>query len=216
MLEMRRNKTRQQQQRQWQRQIKRSTRRSQRGGAICPIPPSNSDSKSLESNAALRDTYALGSIHAGSTWYVYKDSSNEDVVIKKIGPAPSWLKEEDIREEIQATETASKLGIGPRVHYWCIDKSGPTGYIVMDKIDGVSVNIMSGVGADAKKEITALLNRLYDAGIHYTDENPANIMYGTTVADAKKRFWIIDYGQTKPADLSIAEADRKFYVLYEF
>ena len=84
------------------------------------------------------------------------------------------------------------------------DKLAPIN-AMLDKIEGVNLEThIKGKSpsevADMKKEIRVLLNRLYDEGLHYIDENPGNIMYGTTVSAKEPRFWIIDYGMIKEAE----------------
>jgi hypothetical protein len=157
--------------------------RKQRAGGIC-------------SNV---NHYDVGEYVFGSTWPIYRNIRNENILIKKIGPAP-WLKEDAINNEFDIAIIASKLNVGPHVYNACIknDEGLPVGYLIMDKIIGSTFKELYGVPenipSEIKWEYADLMDILYDNGLKYLDRHLENFMYGHTSTDPEDRVWIIDFG----------------------
>lgn len=178
---------------------RRSSRRHMKGGKLCDT--SNND----------RNVYTVNeSKKIGSTWYVYDQLGDDNIVIKKIGPA-SWLSKEEIENELRIAVIASDLGAGPRVIYThvCVEPnpnpskpSKTTGYLVMEKIHGdlvYNLHEQKRLSEDEFKEIirqrNMYLDIFYDNGIRLSDHSGIkNIMYGTTMSHPAPRVWFIDFG----------------------
>lgn len=170
-----------------------------RGGALCP------DGK---------DAYNFGEEYGDTGLWIAAGIPGQ--LIKKLGPY-KWLSATDIERELTVARTASTLGVGPAVHLACLDEHSapPIGYLVMDKIEGVTYGDLYKEGvtppADVTASIKGLLDALYNNGIAHTDRNPGNFMLGTTPSDPKPRWYIIDFGITRPYEKG---APRKYAITY--
>lgn len=133
-----------------------------------------------------------------STWFLYYNKNNPNIIIKEIGPS-EWLNDDTIISELYASRVASDLNIGPKVHFTCFDNKNKIGYLVMDKIDGVTIGrILETANNSEKNKILAeaqeLFNKLYKKGIYHRDIHAGNLMWGTTESEPIERLWIIDFG----------------------
>ena len=187
----------------------KGTRKKMKGaGGLCKAP--------VKTSNFLKNNYSIKNEFASSTWHIYSDVKNPNILIKKIGPV-KWLDAEEIEKELRITQKASDLGVGPLVHYWCIEKTnnGSIGYLVMDKIDGDGLDtLLNSSKSDTKKimeEVHLLLDKLYDNGIKHNDRFPSNFIYGTTQTEPTKRLWIIDYGNVKEYNSPVAMDKREYY-----
>jgi len=133
-----------------------------------------------------------------STWFLHYDKNNPNIIIKEIGPSV-WLDDDTIKAELDTSRRASELNIGPKVHYTCFDDKNKIGYLVMDRIDGVTIDrILETANNSVKNKILAkaqeLFNKLYENGIYHRDIHAGNLMWGRTQSDKTQRLWIIDFG----------------------
>ena len=141
-----------------------------------------------------------------STGVLYYNMKNPNIIIKTVGPS-EWLNDDRIKDELEASKLASDLYLGPKVHYSCFDDKNKIGYIVMDKIYGVTVDkILDMVNNSKKNEISAiakeLFTQLYVNGIYHRDTHPGNFMWGTTQSEPRERMWIIDFGNIETVNES--------------
>jgi hypothetical protein len=192
--------------------IQKTQRRLIRGGGLCKVP--------LKTSNSVNNYNKENDEYASSTWPVYLNKKNPDILIKKFGYS-WWVSLEEIENEIKYTQIASDLKVGPKLHYWCIDKSNSnatnkyekyyTGYLVIDKIEGHTLNEkFVDENPSIVKEVIQLLDILYDNGIGFVDRNFKNFMYGKTQSHPKNRVWIIDYGEIKEHGNSVEQNKRKY------
>jgi tRNA A-37 threonylcarbamoyl transferase component Bud32 len=186
-----------------------------RGGKLC------FRNNSTKSNNSKNNEFELNEYITGSTWGIYKNKLNPNIIIKKIGPNKYWLTKSELEEEFKITEKAADLGVAPKVHYWCFEETdeGPVGYIVMDNIEGDTLETILKSNKFNKNtrnkimdEIHKLLDILYDNGIKFIDRNPGNFMFGSTQNNKDKRVWIIDYGIVEIKSNSINKKLRKYNI----
>ncbi len=150
---------------------------------------------------------------------MYSNANDPNILIKKVGPV-SWLTADEIENEFRISQKASDLGVGPLVHYWCIDNTdkGVVGYLAMDKIDGISLKELLGTHAanegEIMQELQRLLDILYDNGIEHYDRFPANFIYGKTQTEPKERLWAIDYGSVIEYNGAVPK-NKRAYNLFE-
>jgi hypothetical protein len=179
------------------------------GGGLCSMP--------IKTSNFLKNNYSIKNIYSGSTWYIYSNATNQNILIKKIGPV-KWLTLDEIEKEFKIAQKASDLGVGPLVHYWCIDhtKDGVVGYLVMDKINGINLgellNSSNAKKDDVMKKIQGLLDILYDNGIEHNDRFPVNFMYGNTQTEPNARLWIIDYGNVNEYNGPVSLEKRRYFL----
>ena len=168
------------------------------GGALCP------------QNNSAEDIYNLSysyKCEGSQTWLLYKDETQDDVIIKKVGPA-EWLTENTIKKEIDATTKAGNLGIGPEVVFSTIcheergEKTYAVGYIVMKFIHGRTLKKKDLKDKCIVEQINALLKEMGANDMKHNDLHNGNIMIGYTTDDAtpidptvliNERVWIIDH-----------------------
>tara|TARA_B110000008_G_C16961658_1_gene560408 strand:+ start:1888 stop:2664 length:777 start_codon:yes stop_codon:yes gene_type:complete len=172
------------------------------GGALCPQNGSAEDIYDLKETAKCEGS---------QTWLLYKDATQDDVIIKKVGPA-KWLTEDTIKKEIDATTKAGNLGIGPEVVFSTIcheEKRDETcvGYIVMKFIQGRTLKKEDLQDKGIVEKINALLLEMHDNDMKHNDLHNGNIMIGYTIDDATpidptvlidERVWIIDHSGSEP------------------
>lgn len=197
--------------RKYKQRHKRKTR-AKRGGKLC------------ETSNNAENIYTINPDRKiGSTWYVYDDMIDKDIVIKEIGPIYYASDMEQIKEELFVAKLASDLQVGPKVLYTKICEipkyKNPISYIVMERIYGDTLENLMNRGdisdADYKKyidEYTRLLDSLYDNGITLHDRVLRNIMYGYTKSQPIPRIWIIDFGFVDIQSESVNTRDRKYTV----
>ena len=157
-----------------------------------------------KSRTNARNVYTIDPTRKiGSTWYVYDDVDNKDIVIKEIGPFRYAGDFKQAQLELEIAQLASDLQVGPQVlyHTMCPDEKGkyPVVYLVMERIYGDTVENMKASLSeiDYKRmmaEYRRLLDILYDHGVTITDRAERNIMYGYTLYHPEPRVWIIDFG----------------------
>jgi hypothetical protein len=162
--------------------IKNKSYKKQLGGNLCE-------------SSAITDNYALGDI-LRRDHQLYYEKSNPEWIIKKIGPAP-YLPLNKIKLEIDITRKASELDISPKMLYSriCIDeeKNEVSGYIILEKIEGILLGRPTENQLAEIKRLMALLN---ENGIKHGDIHAGNFVYGTTASNPVPRVWLIDYGES--------------------
>ena len=134
----------------------------------------------------------------GLIWNV-KDHP-EWVLKELVNPCVGWCKEVDV--EIGRTQTAAKAGLGPKViavkdcgvipvGYGTEGKTAPhsVGWIVMEKITPATPPPDSNHEVETQRLKTELLA----FGIRGWDNNPANVIFGTTASHPTPTWWAIDF-----------------------
>ena len=163
------------------------------GGKLCNPKTVIKNNK----NNNIEDIYDKGKMIYSSTYSIYEDNNNNDILIKQIGPEYNYFNYlfKKIDDEIDASKVAAQLNIGPKIYYStvCIDPTNYEkiiGYIVMEKIDGKNI--------DTKLEIDNYIdyifnkiNLLYDNGIYYNDFHVNNFI----IENKTNKLYIIDYGE---------------------
>lgn len=170
----------------------RSRKTRKRGGSLC------------KTRKNARNIYTIDPTRKiGSSWYVYDDLENKDVVIKEIGPFYYAGDVEQAQLELQIAQLASDLQVGPLFIYGTlcpeVGRKYPIVYLVMERIYGDTVENLKATLSDIDytrimDEYKRLLDILYDHGITITDRAERNIMYGYTRSHPEPRVWIIDFG----------------------
>jgi len=150
----------------------------------------------------------IANVKGSQSWLLYRDSGNNDVIIKKLGPA-KWLTEDAIAKEIEATTKAGELGIGPEVVFSTIGdeedfskwtkktNTYAVGYIVMKFINGRSLQDSDLDDTAIVDEINELLLKMHENGMKHDDLHNGNIMIGN-IDDDEERVWIIDHSGSEP------------------
>jgi hypothetical protein len=173
------------------------SRRSQNTGSLIP----NNDDQF--------DVYNIGekaNIAGSHTWMLYNDPDDDNIIIKKLGPS-AWLSLDDIKQEINATTKAGKLGIGPKVIYSVtgtesVKKRGivrdiDVGYLVLELINGRSIQISDLENEGIRNEVNRMLSLMHTNGMRHNDLHNGNIMIGNVIGD-EERVWIIDHNGNTP------------------
>ena len=182
----------------WESNSKRPmSRRSQNTGSLIP----NNDDQF--------DVYNIGekaNIAGSHTWMLYNDPDDDNIIIKKLGPS-AWLSLDDIKQEINATTKAGKLGIGPKVIYSVtgtesVKKRGivrdiDVGYLVLELINGRSIQISDLENEGIRNEVNRMLSLMHTNGMRHNDLHNGNIMIGNVIGD-EERVWIIDHNGNTP------------------
>lgn len=171
---------------------KKGTKRKLIGGKLCNMKLIVDNIKNDDN-----DIYEKGNILYSSTYSIYQDKNNPNILIKQIGPEYNYFNYmfKKIDDEIQASKIADKLGIGPKIYYstLCIEPSDYEkiiGYIVMEKIDGKNI--------DSKLEIDQYIDDIYEKinllqnyGVYYEDFHKNNFI----IENKTNKLFIIDFGE---------------------
>lgn len=99
-----------------------------------------------------------------------------------------------IKNEIKILKRIGNLGISPKLHdyYLCKDKKGFAVYLIMDYIEGKTLNDYlkkNNLSKKLKKNIEDVFKKLNKHGIIHGDEHGGNVMI-----TKNKRVFIIDFG----------------------
>lgn len=175
-------------------------RLKQKGGKLCNldliIDRNNKNGNKNENKNENNDIYEKGDIIYNSTYYIYEDKNNKNVLIKQIGPEYNFYNYllNKIEYEFEASKIASKLGIGPEIYYDTIcadstDYEKIIGYLVMKKIDGKIMKTHFDIDKYID-EIYSKINILYDNDIFYNDFHIGNFL----IDNFTDNVYIIDYG----------------------
>jgi hypothetical protein len=156
------------------------------GGALCP----DSD-----------DEYDIGgpnkkdNIIASSSFYIYKDTNIPTVAIKEV-PVSRWLPKEKIQKEFEYAKLAGELKIGPTVHYttFCEINDKQVGYMVMDLIDGRTLQGSDKDNQEIVDEINELFKKMAENNMYQDEVHSLNVMIGKTQEDETDRVYFIDFG----------------------
>lgn len=170
---------------------KKGTTKKLVGGKLCTMK------LAIDKKDNNKDIYEKGNILYSSTYSIYQDKNDPNVLIKQIGPEYNYFNYmlKKIDDEIEASKIADKLGIGPKIYYStsCIDPNDYEkiiGYIVMEKIDGK--NIDSKLEIDKYiDDIFEKINLLYNNGVYYEDFHKNNFI----IENNTNKLYIIDYGE---------------------
>lgn len=163
--------------------------------------------KLFPNRSSPEDVYDLGEVfNRDATWLLYRDSNNENLIIKELGPS-LWFGVDYIKKEIEATTKAGELSIGPKVIYSTIGNVAkvvksetrelPVGYIVMEYIDGRSLTKSDLEDEEIVNEINHLLALMHENDMRHDDLHNKNVMIGNLVGQ-ESRVWIIDHSGAKP------------------
>jgi len=163
----------------------------QNGGKLC-----NSELKLTKNISDNNDIYEKGDIKYTSTYSIFEDKHDKNILIKQIGPEYNFYNYllNKIEYEFEASTIAGKLGIGPKIYYntICIDPTDYekiVGYLVMEKINGKIIETHFEIDKYID-EIYNKINILYDNNIFYNDFHINNFLIENTT----NRVYIIDYG----------------------
>ena len=192
-----RNKTRKNSTTRKSKSMQSKSRISQYTGSLIPNNNDEFDIYNLGNEANISDSH---------TWMFYNDPGDDNIIIKKLGPS-SWLSLDDINQEINATTKAGKLGIGPRVIYSVtgtetVKKRGifremDMGYMVLELINGRSIQISDLDNEHIRNEVNRLLSLMHTNDMRHNDLHNGNIMIGNVAGD-EERVWIIDHNGNSP------------------
>lgn len=158
------------------------------GGALCP----GSDPD---------DVYDIGgpnkkdNVIASSSFYIYKDTKNPTVAIKEV-PVSKWLRRKIIEEEFEYAKLAGELKIGPTVHYttFCEIDGKEVGYMVMDLIEGRTLESSDKDNEVIVDEINDLFKKMAENNMYQAEVHSLNVMIGKTQEDETERVYFIDFG----------------------
>lgn len=167
-------------------------KRSIKGGALCP----DSD-----------DIYDIGgpnkqdNIIASSSYYVYRDVNNPDVVIKEI-PVIGWVTREDVENEFENARKAGEIGVGPKVEYttFCEIDGKTVGYLVMEYIKGETLKTEHMQNDEIVDQINNLFITMADNNMYQAEIHSMNIMIGKTSTDSSDRVYFIDFAGLSKMD----------------
>jgi serine/threonine protein kinase len=162
-----------------------------------------------------RYTYYFGNCFSGSNYWVYtlcedKELSRCDNLLVKIRPISEWVSKESILKEADYLETASRLGVSPRLIGvdFCsaedlkIDNDGEIGFISMEKYGEGSLSELFKTEyfrehiIEIKDKLKTILDILYDNRIDHNDLHSGNFLY--SFKDGEIEFKIIDFDSARP------------------
>jgi hypothetical protein len=178
------------------RNLKKGTTMKIVGGKLCnPKTVMKNDKNNKNDN--IEDIYDKGKIIYSSTYFIYEDKNNPDILIKQIGPEYNYFNYllKKIDDEIDASKVAAQLNIGPKIYYStvCIDPTNYEkiiGYIVMERIYGKNIDTKLEVD-NYIDDIFNKISLLYDNGIYYNDFHKNNFI----IENKTNKLYIIDYGE---------------------
>jgi len=163
------------------------------GGKLCKSKTVIKNNK----NDNIEDIYDKGKMIYNSTYSIYEDKNNPDILIKQIGPEYNYFNYllKKIDYEIDTSKVASQLNIGPKIYYStvCIDPTNYEkiiGYIVMERIYGKNITTKLEID-NYIDDIFNKINLLYDNGIYYNDFHVNNFI----IENKTNKLYIIDYGE---------------------
>lgn len=126
--------------------------------------------------------------------YVYTVENFPEIFVK-VMKIDGKTTRELIDNEIKLQRRAAKLKLTPKIIDYFWDES--TAYILMERIEGKSLYDLYGdkskdVPTKIFDQIRDILEKLYSAGIEYSDISSYNFMINTT-----GKMFVIDFGHAK-------------------
>jgi hypothetical protein len=178
--------------------IKKGTTKKLIGGKLCNAKTVlNNTNMTYNKNNNIEDIYDKGKIIYSSTFFIYEDKNNPNILIKQIGPEYNYFNYllKKIDDEMEASKIAAQLNIGPKIYYstLCIDPTDYEkiiGYIVMKRIYGKNIDNKLEID-NYIDDIFNKINLLYENGIYYNDFHVNNFI----IEDKTNKLYIIDYGE---------------------
>ena len=178
--------------------IKKGTTKKLIGGKLCNAKTVlNNTNMTYNKNNNIEDIYDKGKIIYSSTFFIYEDKNNPNILIKQIGPEYNYFNYllKKIDDEMEASKIAAQLNIGPKIYYstLCIDPTDYEkiiGYIVMERIYGKNIDNKLEID-NYIDDIFNKINLLYENGIYYNDFHVNNFI----IEDKTNKLYIIDYGE---------------------
>lgn len=163
---------------------KHGRKRYFKGGALCPDSGESMDIYDIAEKKVV----------GASTYFIYEDDKNSELVIKVI-PVAKWMKKEQVEQEFQNAIKAGELNIGPKVVYttFCEIDGKTVGYLVMQHIHGRTLKADDMGNSEIVEQLNNLFEIMNTNDMYMNDLHSNNIMIGKTDEDVTDRVYLIDF-----------------------